>query len=390
MTTTPARPTAATVDDATFEELVAPLRREIFAHCYRMTGSVQDAEDLVQETYLRAWRAMHSFEHRSSLRTWLYRIATNTCLTHLESRKRRPLPTGLGQPAADPAREPQADHDRTWLEPLPDALVWGTEPSDPAAETVTRDTVRLAFVTALQHLTAQQRAVLLLREVLQCSAAETAEALGLTVAGVNSTLQRARAQVARLQETAEAEGDEAGVAAPDLDDPRTRERLAAYVSAFESYDIPTIVRLLADDVVWEMPPFPEWYQGPAQVGQLIGTWCPASRAGDMRLVPAGTANGLPVYGLYMRDDDGVHRAFHVQQVEVGPDGVTHVIAYFDTALFAAFGLPEIWTEDAGRPVGLVASGEARPARGDFRALGEPETSGERTADVLAARDDERF
>ncbi|MGC5166720.1 sigma-70 family RNA polymerase sigma factor [Luteimicrobium sp. DT211] len=340
MTTTPARPAATAVDDATFEELVAPMRREIFAHCYRMTGSVQDAEDLVQETYLRAWRAMHTFEHRSSLRTWLYRIATNTCLTHLESRKRRPLPTGLGQPASDPAREPQADHDRTWLEPLPDALVWATEPSDPAAETVTRDSVRLAFVTALQHLTAQQRAVLLLREVLQCSAAETAEALGLTVAGVNSTLQRARAQVARL-------GDE-GVdgATPDLDDPRTRERLAAYVAAFESYDIPGIVRLLADDVVWEMPPFPEWYEGPTQIGTLIGTWCPAQAAGDMRLVPAGTANGLPVYGLYMRSDEGAHRAFQLHQVEVGPDGVTRVVAYFDTALFATFGLPEVWP--AGR------------------------------------------
>jgi RNA polymerase sigma-70 factor (ECF subfamily) len=340
-TGTPDRVQTEVQTEAAFDALVTPMRRELIAHCYRMTGSVHEAEDLVQETYLRAWKALDRFEARSSIRTWLYRIATNVCLTHLETRRRRPLPTGLGQPASDPAREPVADHDRTWLEPLPDSLVWSGEPSDPAAETVTRDSVRLAFVTALQHLTAQQRAVLLLREVLAWSAAETAQALGLTVAGVNSTLQRARAQVARARDGASDDDPTSTVGEVDQLDSRGRDLLASYVRAFESYDIPAFVRLLAADARWEMPPFPGWYEGAESIGRLVATWCPATGPDSMRLVPTSSANGLPVYAMYMREDDGVHRAFQLQQVRVGVDGVEHVVAYFDTTLFAVFGLPDV-------------------------------------------------
>ncbi|TQL03773.1 sigma-70 family RNA polymerase sigma factor [Cellulomonas sp. SLBN-39] len=333
LTTPPPQPSAPDPPPTSPEEFaarLAPMRREILAHCYRMTGSVHDAEDVLQETYLRAWRAMRGFENRSSLRTWMFRIATNACLTHLDGRRRRPLPTGIGAPPADPRDEPRVDAGTPWLEPLPDALVWSHAPADPAETVVDRDTVRLAFVAALQHLTAQQRAVLLLRDVLAWSAAEVAEALDLTVAGVNSTLQRARAHMANVQDVTPLEPT----------DPRRRQLLERYVAAFEAYDVAAIVDLLAADVVWEMPPYPGWYSGPAAVGELIATWCPATGPGSMRLVPTA-ANGLPAYGLYMRDADGAHRAFQVQQVTVGEDGVRHVTVWFGAPLFARFGLPEV-------------------------------------------------
>lgn len=325
-----------TTTEQDFATLVEPLRRELLAHCYRMTGSLHDAEDALQDTYLRAWRAFDRFEGRSSMRTWMYRIATNTCLTHLEGRSRRPLPTGLGAPAADPAVEPREEHAVPWLEPLPDAVVWSSAPSDPAADVVTRDSVRLAFVAALQHLTAQQRAVLVLREVLQWSAAEVADALGLTVAGVNSTLQRARAHVERL------DPDEAG----ELDDERRRRLLDAYVDAFESYDISGIVALMAQDVVWEMPPYPEWYRGRADVAALIGTWCPADGPGALRLLPAA-ANGQPAFGVYLRGPDGMHRAFQLAVLDVGDAGIRRVVVWFGVEHLTACGLPADLASHAG-------------------------------------------
>ena len=189
--------TLTTVDD-TFLELVEPLRGELTAHCYRMLGSVHDAEDLVQETYLRAWRAYHGFENRSSLRTWMYSIATNVCLTALQSKHRRMLPTGIGAPSGGPGAELEKRTEVPWLEPLPDAVVWGHDVQDPAGEIVTRESVRLAFVAALQHLTPQQRAVLILRDVLAWHASEVAATLQTTVAAVNSSLQRARAHLAKV------------------------------------------------------------------------------------------------------------------------------------------------------------------------------------------------
>ncbi|MFN8075235.1 MAG: sigma-70 family RNA polymerase sigma factor [Kineosporiaceae bacterium] len=312
-------------------------RRELLAHCYRMTGCLHEAEDLVQETYLRAWRAAETFQGRSSMRTWLYRIATNACLTALDGRKRRPLPSGLGGPASDPANE-LSTQDLSWLEPIPDALVGlgqGTalDAEDPADRAVHRSTVRLALIAALQHLTPQQRAVLVLRDVLAWRAAEVATVLDTSVAAVNSLLQRARAQLASVSPREEE--------ASEPESPQLRELLDTYVSAFERYDVPAIVDLLHADAVWEMPPFDSWFQGAENIGGLISRHCPASGPGDQRLLPT-TANGQPAFGLYMRGEDGVHRAFHLQVLDVDDAGkVRHVVAFFDTSLFARFGLPEV-------------------------------------------------
>ena len=320
--------------DREFMALVEPLRSELMAHCYRMLGSVHDAEDLVQETYIRAWRAFHGFEGRSSLRTWMYQIATNTCLTALQSRSRRPLPTGLGAPASDPTGALESRPEITWLEPMPDRLIAGagTAPEDPEATAVTHDSIRIAFIAALQHLTPTQRAVLILRDVLNWRAAEVARALDTTVAAVNSALQRARAHVEKL-----APADEAS-SQLSADDPEIKAKLERYVAAFEAYDIDTIVEMLTTDAIWDMPPFTGWYQGNEAIGKLIATQCPASKAGDMRLVPT-TANGQPAYGLYMRSEDGRMLPFQLQQLTVGPLGVERVTAYFDVRLFETFGLP---------------------------------------------------
>ena len=318
-----------TLDEDVFTEQVEPLRRELTAHCYRMMGSVHEAEDLVQETYLRAWRSFERFEARSSLRTWMYRIATNTCLTALEGRGRRPMPVGLGQPASDPHASLQQDWEVPWLEPVPDAVVWGGPAPDPAAQVVDRESVRLAFVAALQHLTPPQRAVLILRDVLAWPASEVAALLELSVAAVNSSLQRARATVHRLDPDAQD---------PGLDDAHARELLADYVAAFEHYDIPRIVELLATDAVWEMPPYLGWYRGAEAIGELIRTNCPAEAPGDQRLLPTA-ANGQPAFGLYLREPDGSYAAFQLQVLTLRRGRVAHVSVFFDLSLFATFGLP---------------------------------------------------
>jgi RNA polymerase sigma-70 factor (ECF subfamily) len=325
-------------------------RRELLAHCYRMLGSVHEAEDLVQETYLRAWRAYDRFEGRSSLRTWLYRIATSACLTALESRNRRPLPTGLGAPKSDPVGELAQNTEVPWLEPVPDALVGAG--SDPATVVTSRESIRLAFIAALQHLPPRQRAVLILREVLNWRAAEVAEMLGTTTAAVNSMLQRARAQITDAAPT------EDTVAHPATTE--QRELLERYVTAFEKYDTAALVELFTKDAVWEMPPFTGWWQTPEDIARLIATQCPAQGPGDMRLVPT-TANGQPAFALYMRHEriepgakqgpyggqdvgdvpSGAYRAFQLQVVHVSGSVIDHVAVFFDTSLFAKFGLPEI-------------------------------------------------
>ncbi len=332
--------TTTTALDEAFLDTVEPLRRELTAHCYRMLGSVHDAEDLVQETYLRAWRAYHGFEHRSSVRTWMYQIATNVCLTALQSKQRRTLPTGLGQPSTTPGPPLERREEVPWLEPLPDTVVWGRDPEDPEADAVRRESVRLAFVAALQHLTPPQRAVLILRDVLAWQASEVAETLDMTVAAVNSSLQRARAHLAKL------DPDEAP---KPVQDDRLKQLLADYVDAFERYDVARIVSLLSADAVWEMPPFTGWYRGAETIGDLIRTYCPAEGPGDQRMVPV-SANGQPAFGLYMRGPDGVHRAFQIQQLTVDGDRVAHVVSYFDLGLFPRFGLP------AELPTAGVASG----------------------------------
>jgi RNA polymerase sigma-70 factor, ECF subfamily len=306
-------------------------RRELLAHCYRMTGSLHDAEDLVQETYLRAWKSYKNFQGKSSVRTWLYRIATNTCLTSLEGRKRRPLPTGLGGPAADPNEDITPRHEITWLEPLPDSP--REDPSDPSVIAESRESVRLAFIAALQHLSPRQRAVLVMREVLQWKAAEVGEAIGASTAAVNSLLQRARAQ---LDEVAPNRDDEP--APPES--PEAADLLAKYISAFETYDMDKLVELFTADAVWEMPPFDTWYQGPADIITLSKVHCPAEGAGDMRFLTT-TANGQPVAALYMRNPEtGVHESFQLQVLDTRSTGIAHVVAFMERDLFPKFGLPD--------------------------------------------------
>lgn len=306
-------------------------RRELLAHCYRMTGSLHDAEDLVQETYLRAWKSYDRFEGKSSVRTWLYRIATNTCLTALDGRKRRPLPSGLGGPSADPYAELTERHEIAWLEPIPDDP--HEDPSDPSVIAESRESVRLALIAALQHLSPRQRAVLVLREVLQWKAAEVGEAIGASTAAVNSLLQRARAQ---LDEIAPSRDDQP--VAPES--PEAAETLAKYIAAFEDYDMDKLVELFTADAVWEMPPFDGWYSGPTDIIALSKFHCPAEGAGDMRFLRT-TANGQPVAALYMRNPQtNVHEAFQLHVLDLRTNGIVHVVAFMDVSLFAKFGLPD--------------------------------------------------
>ena len=313
-----------------FQSLAEPFRRELLAYCYRMLGSIHDAEDLVQETYLRAWRAYDRFEGRSSLRTWLYRIAANACLTALEGRGRRPLPSGLGAPSSDPTGELAESPELPWVEPAPDAML-GAAPNDPAAIVTSRESIRLALITALQHLPPRQRTVLIMRDVLGWRAAEVAELVGVTTVAVNSMLQRARAQISELA-PAEDEVTEPVRA-------EQRELLDRYVAAFQNYDTAALVTLFSADAVWEMPPFTGWYQTPEHIVQLTLTHCPATGPGDMVLLPAH-ANGQPAFGMYLRGDDGVHRPFQLHVLHLSGPAIDHVVSFFDTSLFAKFGLPD--------------------------------------------------
>ncbi|MBB6628047.1 sigma-70 family RNA polymerase sigma factor [Nocardioides sp. KIGAM211] len=319
-TVTSAQGTDGTTELDDFPTLTQRYQRELLAHCYRMSGSVHEAEDLVQETFLRAWKASGDFQGRSSVRTWLYRIATNVCLTNLESRPRRPLPTGLGTSDATMGDALEQDPEIAWLEPVPDAAVVVAE----------RDSIRLAFVAALQHLPARQRAVLILRDVLRWSAAEVAEALDTTTAAVNSALQRAHAQLADRGLSEE-------TVRPDLTDAQ-RSLLDRYVDAFWKKDIDTIVSLLTAEATWEMPPFTSWFRGSEAIGWLIGTECPGG-SHDMPMI-ATEANGQPAFGLYMRTEAGDFVPFQLQVLDLDGDQVRHVSAFFDARLFATFGLPD--------------------------------------------------
>ena len=322
-----------------FISLADPLRPELLAHCYRMLGSAHDAEDLVQETYLRAWRSYENFEGRSSLRTWLYSIATRACLTALESRGRRPTPADFGGPG-DPRDALVERHEVPWLEPIPDGLT-GAEHGDPLSIVTSRESIRLAFVAALQHLPSRQRAVLILRDVLKWRAAEVAEALNTTTTAVNSILQRARAQLAQASPTR----DE--VVEPSAAE--QRELLDRYVAAFEAKDVGRIVELLTADADWEMPPYENWYKGRDAIAHHLFTRCPGG-PGDLRLIPI-MANGQPGFALYLRESADVFRPFLLQVLTIGEAGIRHVANFLDTRLFPTFGLPDTHTAQPSAQAG---------------------------------------
>jgi RNA polymerase sigma-70 factor (ECF subfamily) len=318
---------SATRDE--FTERTEPFRCELLAHCYRMLGAADEAEDLVQETYLRAWRAYGSFEGRSSLRTWLYRIATNACLTALEQRGRRALPSGLGGPSGDPDTPPgAAGPGLAWVQPVPDALVipgFG----DPAAIVATRESVRLALIASLQYLPPRQRAVLLLREVLGVPAAEVAAMLGISAVAVKSALQRARV---RLTEAAPAADDLIEPA-----DPRARELLGQYIAGFEHADIEALEKALRADAAIEMTGTPTWFSGRVTclryLAHVIGA------PGDWRMTPT-QANGQPAVAAYYRDGDGAYQALGVAVLTVTAAGIARITVFGGGAeLVARFGFP---------------------------------------------------
>ena len=307
---------------------VEQYRVELAGYCYRMLGSTFDADDAVQETLVRAWRGRESFEGRSALRSWLYRIATNVCLDMLRSRQRRALPMDLSSPvpATTPVGEPLPES--VWVEPMPDGAVVPAT-SDPAERAVLRDSIRLAFVSALQNLPPRQRAVLILREVLCWQAAEVAELLDTTVASVNSALQRARATLSDVTPIDAMPADSLGV--------HERELLARYVDAFERYDIDTLVTLLHEDASISMPPLALWLRGRDDLYHWYlgtGIGCKGSR-----LLPT-TANGYPAFGQYRRNHEGPgHVPWSLQVVEIVAGRIAHVHHFLDTSLFARFDLP---------------------------------------------------
>jgi RNA polymerase sigma-70 factor (ECF subfamily) len=307
-----------------FDRLVEPFRSELLAYCYRMLGSAHDAEDLVQDTYLRAWRARDQYdETRSSLRTWLYRIATNACLTALAARGRRPLPSGLVA-ASDPLGPLVRGENVAWLQPLPDSLL---DAGDPTRTVIDRSSLRLAFAAALQHLSARQRGALILRDVLSFSASEAAEILGTTVVSVNSSLQRARTRV-----------KEAGVRQEGLSEPSAAEQRAwvdRYMKAFEHADVEGLKRLLTEDVLMEMPPMVNWFVGRGNYG-LFMEWV-FEQAGTDWCLKAVAANGQPGFAAYRRVGGGYE--LHTLQIfTVTAEGISRNSVFQDSEVFASFGL----------------------------------------------------
>jgi RNA polymerase sigma-70 factor (ECF subfamily) len=304
-------------------------RRELTGYCYRMLGSSFDAEDAVQETMVRAWRGIAHFEGRSALRSWLYRIATNVCLDQLSGRKRRALPMDLSGSPWQPvehslaARRPAT----AWVEPILDRQVLA-EDGDPAEQAVARESIRLAFVAALQHLPPRQRAVLILREVLRWKAEEVAQLLDTTVASVNSALQRARATLAGID----------GVPEPRSLDEDDRDLLARYIDAFERYDIDGLVRLLHRDATQHMPPFEMWLRG----ADDIAAWMLGPGAGcrNSRLLQV-TANGTPAVAQYRPREGGGHQPWALHVLEIRDGRIAHISSFLDldNDLFRRLGLP---------------------------------------------------
>ncbi len=305
-------------------------RGELLGYCYRMLGSAFDAEDAVQETMIRAWRSQSSFEGRSSVRSWLYKIVTNVCLDMIDSRKRRARPMDLSSQAWQPVEASLAHRqpEDTWLEPMLDSQVTPIS-ADPADITMGRESIRLAFVAALQYLPARQRVVVILREVLRWKADEVAALLETSVASVNSALQRARA-------TLEERGLSAGRSYDPLDDEQ-QKLLSEYMAAFEAYDVDRFVQLLHEDATQNMPPYELWLQGPENIIKWMlgpGLGCVGSK-----LMPL-VVNGAPAFAHWKPGPDGKHVPFAIQVLEVSDGKVAGITNFLDAKLFPLFGLPE--------------------------------------------------
>lgn len=315
------------LDASGLEALLAAHRAELAGYCYRMLGSAFDAEDAVQDTFVRAWRSIGSFEGRSTFRAWLYRIATNVCLTMLSGRAKRALPTDLGSPHQVGTKlDPALTHDR-WVQPVPDSRVLNPD-SDPAEIATSRETIRIAFVAALQHLPPRQRAVLILRDVLRWPTADVADLLDTTAVSVKSALQRARAtlQTRPVPTT------------PTTLSTAQEDLLARYVEAFERYDITALVDLLVEDATLSMPPLPVWLRGKASIGQWWGT--EGTACANSRLVPV-EANAAPAFAQYHKSSTGTgYDAFALQIIALGDHLIEAFDIFVDPETFALFGLPQ--------------------------------------------------
>jgi RNA polymerase sigma-70 factor (TIGR02960 family) len=326
-------------DEDAFRELTDPYRRELQLHCYRILGSLQDAEDLLQETLLAAWRGLERFEGRASLRAWLYRIATNRCLNMLRDRGRRPREV---PPMAEPP-EPTRRSDPIWLEPYPDALLDGVADTSPGPEAryEMREAVGLAFVAALQHLPPRQRAVLVLRDVLGFHGAEVADMLGSSEASIKGALQRARATLDTRLPAGGLEG------APLPSSAGERELVGRFVDAVERNDLDAVVSLLTDDAWLTMPPQPYEYQGPAAIGEFLHDRARV-RGVPLRLV-ATRANGQPAFGCYLPDQQAaIAHAYGLLVLTLTGDGISAITWFFDSGLFPNFGLPRTLRTDSSR------------------------------------------
>jgi RNA polymerase sigma-70 factor, ECF subfamily len=333
------------VDDDRFVRATEPFRRELRAHCYRMLGSVEEAEDVLQETYVRAWRSYGRFEGRSSLRVWLYRIATNACLTALQHRDRRMLPSGLNAPSEDPDAETgTAGPEVRWLEPIPDALVT-PESEDPSAIAGARASVRLALIASLQHLPTRQRAVLILRDVLDLPAAEVAQMLDMSTAAVKSALQRARARLEQVAPRAEE------LAEPS--EPKALALLDQYIAAFEQGDLALLERALRTEATLEMTSSGTWFAGKQNCLRFIRRFL--GSPGVYRMLPT-LANGQPAVAAYRRNEGGVHKAFALVVLTTTTTGIARITLFNDPRLFATFGFPSI------QPVDLHQSALQAPTR----------------------------
>jgi RNA polymerase sigma-70 factor (ECF subfamily) len=309
------------------DEEFAVQRGALVAHCYRMLGSLHDAEDAVQETYLRAWRGQGDFEGRASVKTWLYRIATNVCLNLLQHSSRRVVPSALGAPGNDPTEKFGQALEVPWLEPFPDQLLG----ADPATIVGDRQSLRLAMVAAMQHLPPRQRAVLILREVLTWPAADVATLLDTTTTAVNSSLQRARAELARLRPR------EDELSEPD--EPVRRAMLDEFSKAIETKDLAVLEGLFTADARWEMPPIPTWFAGRRDVLRLLDA---KLRPGpDRRVIRETSANGQPAFAQYIADETGAFHAHSIKVLTLTPAGISAVLAFHQPELFPAFGLPLI-------------------------------------------------